>query len=78
MGERVMTLASIKLLYERTGGQAWEPGDLHHPHVKTLVDGGWVKRCHMRCGFEAFDTGVSWTDAARLALQPTPTNERNM
>jgi len=63
-----LSLSAIRRLYEKTEGKAWEPADVRHPQVKALVDGGWVKPCQMRCGFEAFDTGVKWTDAARIAL----------
>lgn len=69
MSERVLSLAAIRRLYEKTSGKAWEPTDREHPQVKALIDGGWVRHCPMRCGFEAFDTGVKWTDAARLALK---------
>jgi hypothetical protein len=75
MAERILSLSSIQRLWEKTQGKAWEPPDRNHPTVKSLIDGGWVKPCPMRCGFEAFDTGVKWTDAARIALttqEPTP------
>ena len=56
------TLAS---LWEKTGGNAWEPPALNHPLIVQMIDGGWVKRCTMRSMFDAFETGVKWTDAAR-------------
>ena len=68
MGERTISLAAIRRLYEKTEGKAWEPTHRDHPQVKSLIDGGWLKTCPMRCGFEAFDSGVKWTDAARIAL----------
>lgn len=80
MSARVLSLASIRRIYEHGKGKAWEPPDIEHPTVKVLIDGGWVKRCQMRCGFEAFDTGVKWTDAARIALngeQPVPQENPN-
>jgi len=52
-------------LWRATGGKAWEPPSLHHPSAVALVNGGWAKVCTMRCGFEAFDTGLQWTDAAK-------------
>jgi hypothetical protein len=53
-------------LWTMTGGQAWEPGaGFSHPFVAALIDGGWVKISTMRCGFEAFDTGLVWSDAAK-------------
>lgn len=66
--ERARSIPSTKQLadlWAKTGGKAWEPADHRHPFIGMLVDGGWVKYCAMRCGFEAFDTGVNWTDAAR-------------
>ena len=66
--ERARAIPSAKqlaTLWEKTGGKAWEPRDRCHPFIGMLIDGGWVKYCAMRCGFEAFDTGVNWTDAAR-------------
>jgi hypothetical protein len=53
-------------LWAATNGRAWEPkSGLNHPFVAALLDGGWVKICTMRCGFEAFDTGLTWSNAAR-------------
>jgi hypothetical protein len=59
------TPAQLANLWIKTGGRAWEPPSLRHPSVIALIEGGWVKVCTMRCGFEAFDTGLKWTDAAR-------------
>lgn len=57
-------------LWAHSGGKAWEPGSgLQHPSVLRLIEGGWVKVCTMRCGFEAFDTGLNWTDAARAYFE---------
>ena len=66
-------------LWERTDGKAWEPPDLRHPLIVSLIDDGWVKPCTMRCGFEAFDTGVKWTEAARayFSARQNPHPETN-
>jgi hypothetical protein len=50
--------------------QAWEdrPRRTIRGSVK-LIDAGYLKRCDMRCGFEAFkDSGVTWTQAGRDAI----------
>ncbi len=52
-------------LWLKTEGKAWEPPDLRSPLLVQLIEAGWLKRCPMRCGFEAFDTGVTWTGAGR-------------
>jgi hypothetical protein len=63
---RLPTSEQLNKLWARTKGEAWEPEcGLRHPFVAALIDGGWVKICTMRCGFEAFDTGLNWSDAAR-------------
>lgn len=59
--------AYIKLLWEKTNGEAWEPTDRNHAQVRRLIDAGYLVRCPMRCGFEAFDTGVKWTEAGKQA-----------
>lgn len=74
------TAGQLANLWRRTEGKAWEPPSLRHPSVVALIDGGWVKVCTMRCGFEAFDTGLQWTDAARayfavIEASPTPSSE---
>lgn len=56
-------------LWKKTGGKAWEPPDMNCPTVKRLIDAGYVRRCTMRCGFEAFDTGLQWTEAGKLAVR---------
>jgi len=61
--------AHIKLLWGKTHGKAWEPQNLKAPLIVHLIDAGYLKRCAMRCGFEAFDTGVDWTDAGKVAAK---------
>ncbi|PCI28008.1 hypothetical protein COB52_04210 [Candidatus Kaiserbacteria bacterium] len=54
---------------EKTAGKAWEPPrGRNHPYIVKLIKAGYLKHCVMRCGFEAFDTGVTWTDAGKLAV----------
>lgn len=63
---KLPTPDQLAMLWDKTKGKAWEPqSGLSHPFIATLIDGGWVKICTMRCGFEAFDTGLNWSDAAR-------------
>lgn len=60
----------LVLLFEKTNGQAWEPPAPHYPWLVKLINAGYLKRCDMRCGFEAMkDAGVTWTQAGRDAIQ---------
>lgn len=62
----IPSASQLERLWNKTEGKAWEPDcGLRHRFVEALIAGGWVKVCTMRCGFEAFDTGLTWTDAAR-------------
>lgn len=61
--------AHIKLLWEKTHGKAWEPRDYRHPFIDKMIRAGFLERCTMRFGFEAFDTGVDWTPAGRIAAK---------
>jgi len=65
------TAPQLERLWMRTEGKAWEPPSLKHPSVTALIEGGWVRICTMRCGFEAFDSGLQWTDAARAYFAAT-------
>jgi hypothetical protein len=59
----------LVILFEKSNGQAWEPPAPNHPWLVKLIDAGYLKRCDMRCGFEAFkDSGVTWTQAGRDAI----------
>jgi hypothetical protein len=63
-------LKLLERLLQRTGGEAWEPPDPRADRFDTLIAGGYLVRCDMRCGFEAFrDSGVRWTDAGRRAIE---------
>lgn len=58
------------MLWEKLGDRGWEPrGGRRDPTIARLIDGGWLKPCVMRCMYEAMDTGVTWTDAAKAALR---------
>lgn len=60
---------SVAVLYERTGGQAWEPRIHTNEFIEWMLREGYVRRVDGRCGFEAFkDSMLAWTDAARAAL----------
>lgn len=62
----------IKLIehWKKHGDIGWQPkGGRDHPSVKQLIENGWLEPCIMRFGFEAMDTGVAWTDAARDFLR---------
>jgi hypothetical protein len=62
-------IQSLAVLLEKTGGKAWEPPAPRYPWIVKMIDAGFLKRCDMRCGFEAFkDTGLRFTDAGILAL----------
>lgn len=59
----------LLILFEKSNGQAWEPPAPNYPWLVKLIDAGYLKRCDMRCGFEAFkDSGVTWTQAGRDAI----------
>ncbi len=48
---------------------AWEPADPRHPVINQLVEAGYLRRVHGRCGFEAFkESMVKWTEAGRVAV----------
>jgi hypothetical protein len=69
MSEEVeMAIDRVRELYAKSGGKAWEPPDRNHPLIVRLIERGYLRRCVMRCGFEAFDSGVNWTDAGHAAL----------
>lgn len=78
MGEESATYRAsdrfIVQLWRRTEGKAWEPPDMRHPIIADLIERGFIRRCTMRCGFEAFNTGVTWTDAGRTAVSALLTN----
>lgn len=60
----------LLILFAKTKGEAWEPPVPKFPWLITLIEAGYLKRCDMRCGFEAFkDSGVTWTEAGRQAVQ---------
>jgi hypothetical protein len=60
-------------LFNKSEGKAWEPPDLKRPWIKQLIADGYLRPCTMRCGFEAFDSGVEWTSAARAAITASST-----
>jgi hypothetical protein len=63
-------LAQIDTLLNRTQGRAWEPPAPNHPWLRKLTEAGVLRRCDMRCGFEAFkETGLEWTEAGRLVVE---------
>lgn len=62
-------LEHLDLLYEKTGGKAWEPPALNYPWLQRMIAAGFLRRCTMRCGFEAFDTGITWTDAGHIIMR---------
>lgn len=65
----MLAQASLRRLYEITGGKAWEPPEPNHPKVVALIDAGYVRRVDGRCGFERFkDSMLAWTDAGRAAI----------
>lgn len=61
---------SLRKIWDGTGDIGWEPraGIDYNEPVKRLLDEGWLKRCVMRCGFEAMNSGVRWTKAAIAAF----------
>lgn len=60
---------SLRKLFERTGGKAWEPPTPNYPWIVKMIEAGYLRRCDMRCGFEAFkDAGLTFTDAGRRML----------
>lgn len=60
----------IGLFIQKGPDHAWEPrSGRSHPHVQAMIEGGWLRPCVLRAGFEAMDTGVTWTNAAIVALQ---------
>lgn len=62
--------ATLKEVFARTGGKAWEPRDPKHPAVERMVAAGFVKRVDGRCGFEAFkDSHLAFTEAGLRALE---------
>jgi len=66
----------LPTLWEKTGGKAWEPPKgRDHPFIATLVNAGYLKHCVMRCGFEAMDTGVAWTEAGQAQFSVCETKE---
>ena len=69
----VETLDVATRLYRRSGGRGWEPPNAKHPIITSLIGAGYLRPCRMRCGFEAWDGGVTWTESAHAALaQPLP------
>lgn len=75
MGEELTAneMRVLRDVFERTRGQAWEPPQPDSRIVKRWIEAGYVRRCDMRCGFEAFkDTGLNWTEAGRAALSTLP------
>ena len=49
---------------------AWEPRvGRNDPRIQGLIKEGWLRPCVLRFGFEAMDTGVTWTEAAKFAIE---------
>lgn len=69
LSERAQRL--LPTLWEKTGGKAWEPPRRDNPVLNELVSAGYLKHCTLRFFFEAFDTGITWTDAGRKAMAST-------
>jgi hypothetical protein len=62
-------LEHLAIVFEKTGGKAWEPPSPQFPWIERMVAAGFLRRCDMRCGFEAFKaTGLTFTDAGRIVL----------
>lgn len=60
----------LAILYEKTGGKAWEPPAPNFPWLVRMIEAGYLRRCDMRCGFEAMkDAGITWTDAGHEAMR---------
>lgn len=71
--ERGLWLARhAQTLRDRIKGPAWEPENMKSDLLLELINAGWLRRCAMRFGFEAFDTGVKWTDPALLFFSLSP------
>jgi len=65
----VKDLEHLEKVFERTGGEAWEPLNPWYPWLERMIGAGFLRRCDMRCGFEAFkDSGLVFTDAGRIVL----------
>jgi hypothetical protein len=63
-------LEQLDKLFAHTSGEAWEPkGGRDLPWIVRMVDSGYLRHCVMRCGFEAMDTGIKWTDAGRRVME---------
>lgn len=62
-------LDHLAIIFEKTKGEAWEPPSPNYPWLTRMVAAGFLRRCDMRCGFEAFrDSGLTFTDAGRIVL----------
>lgn len=63
-------MSILRDLWKQTGGKAWEPKDPSLPLFDEWIKAGYVRRCDMRCGFEAFkDAGIAWTEAGKAAMR---------
>jgi hypothetical protein len=63
-------LKLLESLFELSGGKAWSPADPRADWLTTVIAAGYLVRCNMRCGFEAFrETGLRFTDAGRRAIE---------
>lgn len=63
-------LAILRDLFEKVGGEAWEPKNPRHAFIARMVEAGFLRRLDGRCGFEAFrDSHVGWTAAGLAAVK---------
>lgn len=64
-----LSVPSVRKLYLRTEGKAFEPRDPSAPTVGRLIDEGYVRRVDGRVGFERLkDAMLTWTQAAHAAF----------
>lgn len=70
MSDNPPTIKDVRKLWERSKGKAFEPKVYTNAFIEYLLKEGWMRRCDMRCMFEAFrDTGLAWTGAAKAYFE---------
>lgn len=69
---------SLVALFVKCGGKSFEAKDPNGKTANRLIELGMMRRCDMRCGFEAMkDAGLAWTPAGRAVVAALQTIKGN-